>query len=100
MRNYDVIVIGAGVAGSAAAYALARDQRVLLLEQHRFLHTHGSSHGGSRIFRYAYPQPQYVALARAAEEGWRALEHDVGENVLTTTGGLDIGPAGSEGLAQ
>lgn len=100
MRNYDVIVIGAGVAGSAAAYALARDQRVLLLEQHRFLHDRGSSHGGSRIFRYAYPESQYVQLARAAEEGWRALERDVGESVLTTTGGLDIGAAGSRELAQ
>ena len=100
MQSYDVIVTGAGVAGSAAAYALAHDQRVLLLEQHRFLHTQGSSHGGSRIFRYAYPEPQYVALARAAQRGWRALERDLDERLLTTTGGLDIGRAGSAELEQ
>lgn len=99
MPTYDVIVIGAGVTGSAAAYALARDQRVLLLEQHRFLHALGSSHGGSRIFRYAYEQPQYVALALAAERGWRALERDQNQQLLTTTGGLDLGRAGSSELA-
>lgn len=98
MQRYDVIVIGAGIAGSSAAYALAQHSRVLLLEQHRFLHSLGSSHGGSRIFRYAYPEPQYVAMARAAEEGWRALEQAQGEKLLTTTGGLDIAAAGSPDL--
>ncbi len=100
MQRFDVIVIGAGVAGSAAAYALARDQRVLVLEQHRFLHALGSSHGGSRIFRYAYPERQYVELALAAEEGWRALERDQHETLLTRTGGLDIGAGDSRELAD
>jgi monomeric sarcosine oxidase len=100
MQQYDVIVIGAGIAGSAAAYALAQDRRVLLLEQHRFLHAGGSSHGGSRIFRFAYQQPEYVALARASLAGWRALERDQHEQLLTETGGLDLGRAGSAELAE
>lgn len=96
--RFDVIVLGAGVAGSSAAYAMARDQRVLLLEQYPFLHARGSSHGGSRIFRYAYEQPQYVAMALAAEDGWRALERDEDERLLTKTGGLDSGRAASRAL--
>ena len=99
MQRYDVIVIGAGIAGSSAAYALAKDSRVLVLEQFKFLHALGSSHGGSRIFRYAYPERQYVDMALAAERGWRELEGVVDDRLLTRTGGLDIGRAGSNELA-
>jgi sarcosine oxidase len=98
--TYDAIVLGAGVAGSAAAYALARDRRVLVLEQHAFLHKQGSSHGGSRIFRYAYEDARYVALAAEAEGLWRALERDQQETLLTRTGGLDIGAADSVELSD
>ena len=98
MQRYDVIVIGAGIAGSSAAYELARDSRVLVLEQHRFLHALGSSHGGSRIFRYAYPERQYVEMALASERGWHELEDVVDDRLLTRTGGLDIGRAGSDEL--
>ena len=55
-RDFDIIVIGAGVAGSAAAYQLAETKNVLVLEQFEFLHKLGSSHGGSRIFRHAYEE--------------------------------------------
>jgi sarcosine oxidase len=91
MNHYDVIVLGAGVAGSATAYQLAkRKKKVLLLEQFDFLHKLGSSHGGSRIFRHAYEDWRYVKLAQAADELWLQLEHDADEKLLTRTGGLDI----------
>ncbi len=69
MNRYDIIVLGAGIAGSAAAYALSRDQKVLVLEQHAFLHKLGSSHGGSRIFSVRKPVdgPVRVLLARRSE---------------------------------
>ena len=42
----DIIVIGGGVMGCAAAYQLAKDrQRVLLLEQFAIGNRNGSSHG-------------------------------------------------------
>src|SRR5207245_1574000 len=53
--SYDVIVIGVGGMGSAAAYHLAaRGQRVLGLEKFTPAHDKGSSHGGSRIIRQSY----------------------------------------------
>lgn len=92
INQFDTIVVGAGAMGSAAAYHLARDgQRVLLLEQFEIGHTRGSSHGESRIFRYAYPNAAYVRLATQSKPLWRELEADAGEQLLFDTGGLDVG---------
>jgi sarcosine oxidase len=78
--------------GSATAWQLARRGRdVVLLEQFEQGHVRGSSHGGARIFRYAYPEADYVNLALHAEREWRALEDDAGEPLLDITGGLDHG---------
>ena len=65
---YDVIVIGLGGMGSAAAYHLARrGARVLGLEQFDVPHARGSSHGVNRIIRLAYAEhPSYVPLLRRA----------------------------------
>lgn len=94
MRRCDVLVVGAGAMGSATAWQLARQQAdVVLLEQFAQGHTRGSSHGATRIFRFAYPSPEYVAMARAALPQWRDLEDDADEPLLDLTGGLDIGKA-------
>lgn len=92
-QGYDVIVIGLGGMGSAAAYQLAkRGQRVLGLERHTPAHNHGSSHGRSRIIRQAYFEgAAYVPLLLRAYELWHELEHDSGAHLLTITGGLMIG---------
>ncbi len=88
---YDLIVIGAGVVGSATAYQAAKaGRRVLLLEQYAVDHGQGSSHGFSRIIRYAYDHPAYVALAKAAYPAWRAFEEDSGETFYIRSGGLDV----------
>ncbi|MDV6374244.1 N-methyl-L-tryptophan oxidase [Deinococcus arenicola] len=93
------LIIGAGAAGSAAAYALARrGQEVLLLEQFGIGHERGSSFGPSRIFRLAYEEPEYAGLALAALESWRTLENESGQPLYWRTGGLDLGPAGTPGL--
>jgi sarcosine oxidase len=91
-------VIGLGGMGSAAAFHLARrGRRVLGLERFPPLHDRGSSHGGSRIIRLAYYEaPEYVPLLLRAYELWRALERDSGSELLIQTGGLLLGPAGSE----
>ena len=89
---YDVIVLGAGAMGSAAAYHLAKTgQRVLLLEQFQINHANGSSNGNSRIIRYMYDHPAYVALAKSAYPLWRELEDAAGEKLMHITGGIDFG---------
>jgi sarcosine oxidase len=88
----DLIVVGAGLAGSAAAWAAsARGMSVMLLEAFGPGHRRGSSHGSARIFRRAYPDPLYVRLTGRAGERWRQLEAEAGESLLHLTGGLDFG---------
>jgi monomeric sarcosine oxidase len=88
----DLIIVGAGLAGAAAAWAAsARGLDVVVLEQFGPGHKNGSSHGSARIFRRAYPDPLYVRLTGSAGELWRQLEDQAGEKLLTLTGGLDFG---------
>jgi monomeric sarcosine oxidase len=88
----DLIIVGAGLAGSAAAWAAsARGLDVVVLEAFSPGHRNGSSHGSARIFRRAYPDPLYVRLTGTAGELWRQLEDQAGMRLLTLTGGLDFG---------
>jgi sarcosine oxidase len=95
---YDVIVVGLGAMGSAAASQLAgRGQRVLGLEQFDFVHDRGSSHGASRVIRLAYfEHPSYVPLLLRAYELWMQLERDTSRSLLTMTGGLMVGRRDSD----
>jgi sarcosine oxidase len=92
--GYNVIVVGLGGMGSAAAYHLAaRGCRVLGLERHQPAHDKGSSHGGSRIIRQSYfEDPGYVPLLLRAYELWEKLATDSQHDVYQLTGGLFIGP--------
>jgi sarcosine oxidase len=91
-RRREVVVIGAGVMGSATAWALAREGTdVVLIERFAQGHDRGSSHGASRVFRLAYPLPLYAELAAKAQRGWRAVEEESGTQLLTRTGGIDLG---------
>ncbi|WP_148505208.1 N-methyl-L-tryptophan oxidase [Paenibacillus beijingensis] len=96
-QHYDVIVIGLGSMGSAAAYHLAkRGQRVLGLERFGSPHDQGSHHGGSRIIRQAYfEDPAYVPLLLRAYELWEEIEKESGTNILNITGGLMMGSENS-----
>src|SRR5688572_6419399 len=94
MRStYDVIVVGLGGMGSAAAYHLAaRGRRVLGLDRYGPAHDRGSSHGGSRIIRQAYFEgAAYVPLVMRAYELWQRLERETGRQLLRITGGLMLG---------
>jgi sarcosine oxidase len=77
--------------GCATVYALARAGRdVLLLEQFQVGHEHGSSHGRSRIVRLAYPEVEFVELAKEAFVGWRELEQESGQELLELNGLLEL----------
>jgi glycine/D-amino acid oxidase-like deaminating enzyme len=56
-RTWDVIILGGGTMGTAAAWALSsRGVSVLVLEQFGHIHSMGSHGGGTRIFRHAYAE--------------------------------------------
>ncbi|MBA2443436.1 MAG: N-methyl-L-tryptophan oxidase, partial [Rubrobacter sp.] len=96
-EHYDVIVVGVGGMGSAAAYYLARrGLRVLGLERYGIPHNRGSSHGHTRIIRLAYYEhPSYVPLIQRAYELWEEMERVSGERLLHVTGSIDAGPEDS-----
>ena len=88
----DLIIVGAGLAGAAAASVAARrGLSVVVLEAFGPGHRNGSSHGSARIFRRAYPDPLYVRLTGESGQRWRALEAASGEPLLTLAGGIDFG---------
>lgn len=92
----DVVVVGAGAMGSATAWWLARrGVDVVLVEQFELGHDRGSSHGETRIFRFAYPEARYVRLAMEALPLWRELESEAGRTLLETTGAVDHGDPGA-----
>jgi sarcosine oxidase len=92
MESVDVVVVGGGAMGSAAAWQLARRGiQVVLLEQFEPGHTEGASHGASRIFRLSYPDRVYIDLATEAQRSWRELEDLTDTELLTVTGGVDHG---------
>ncbi|HEX3661656.1 MAG TPA: N-methyl-L-tryptophan oxidase [Acidobacteriaceae bacterium] len=90
----EIIVLGLGAMGSAAAAWLAeKGHRVLAFDAFTPPHTHGSSHGLSRIYRQAYwEDPRYVHLLLRARELWAKLERDSRLPLLHITGALMMGP--------
>jgi sarcosine oxidase len=86
-----VAVIGAGVMGLAAGWALKRrGLEPVVYEQFEVGNPRGSSHGRSRIFRLAYAEDEYVRLAQEALGLWRELEAESGETVLELYGLVEI----------
>ncbi len=92
-REVDVIVLGLGAMGSAAAHALqTRGFRVIGLDRFAPPHPYGSSHGDARIIRQAYFEgASYLPLLRRAYASWRRLEEESGRELLRVTGGLTVG---------
>jgi len=102
MESFDTIVVGLGAMGSASVYQLAkRHNRVLGIDQFSVPHDYGSTHGESRIIRQAIGEgEQYVPLVLRSYELWRGLEKEIGQTLLTTTGGLILEPEKSATLAH
>lgn len=87
-----IAIIGAGAAGSSAARFLAKaGHSVTVYEQFEVGHTHGSSHGTSRITRKSYPDPYYTGLMSEVFPLWTELEEEAGERLYYETGLLLFG---------
>ena len=95
MGAYDVIVVGLGVMGGAAAYHCARrGARVLGLDANAFGHQLGSSHGATRAIRETYFEaPDYVPLVQRSFDMWRDLERDSGTSLLSVKGAVYVAPS-------
>ncbi|HEY3612860.1 MAG TPA: N-methyl-L-tryptophan oxidase [Gaiellales bacterium] len=90
----DVVVLGLGGLGSAAAYWLARGgARVIGLERFALGHDRGASQDHSRIIRLSYHDAAYVRLAQAAYDSWAEVAAESGDELVIETGGIDIFPA-------
>ena len=98
MSSSQYAVIGAGLAGAATAWSLARrGHEVTLVERAQPASRDGSSHGSARIFRYVYADPFYVRLVVAAKAGFDELERLSGHRLITPSGALDFGPERNAG---
>jgi sarcosine oxidase len=86
------VVVGCGLVGLSVCAELARrGHDVLALESATIGHEWSGSKGGSRVFRVSYDHPLYVRMGVESLEGWRNLEAETGEALLTTTGLLSFG---------
>src|SRR3954449_4234375 len=76
--------------GSAVAHHAAKlGARVIGLDRYAPPHTHGSTHGETRITRLALGEgAAYVPFATRSHELWRELEAETGEQLLCVTGGV------------
>lgn len=94
---YDVVVVGAGIEGSATAYNLAKNgEKTLLLEQFPLPHSRGSSHGQSRITRVEYGEDDhYAVMMKEGGKLWRSLERESGTSLLVNCGCLSVSKQGN-----
>ena len=100
MERCDVLVLGLGAMGSAAAYQLAK-RRLKVIGLDRFAPPHdlGSSHGDSRITRLAIGEGvAYSPLAMRSHEIWRDIEKETGSDLMRQTGGVIMTSPGKTSL--
>lgn len=93
----DVVVIGGGMAGTAAAYQLSKlspDKTGVVLEAgEEVAHKGGSSYGTSRMFRQMYSDPYFSELQAKSMSLWKELEEESETQLLDVNGLLFYGEA-------
>jgi sarcosine oxidase len=101
MRECEVAVVGLGLMGSAALYALVRQGLDAVgFDPIGVGETRGSSHGSCRVYRrFNFESPAYTALSDQAYAAWRALETASGRPILLPCPVLEAGAAGSAVVA-
>ena len=85
----DVAVVGGGIMGMSAAYALlARGvKRVVVLERHQVGHDRAASTDWSKAIRYEYADDElYARMVGRSIELWRALEVQTGAGLYVNCG--------------
>jgi glycine/D-amino acid oxidase-like deaminating enzyme len=88
----DLIIVGGGVVGLAAAYQAARrGHSAVLLEKRGFFHEDTASAGASRQFRVQYSDPAVTRLVLASMPLWAELQGSTDEDLAVRTGSLWFG---------
>ncbi|GAA4672391.1 FAD-dependent oxidoreductase [Frondihabitans cladoniiphilus] len=91
-RDVDVVVVGGGAMGSAAAWQSARRGRsVVLFERFEPGHHHGASHGAARNFNLAYAEDDYLDLVTEARRLWDDLSDETDTQLLDLVGLVNHG---------
>lgn len=98
--SHDLIVIGAGIAGAAAAWFASATHRVLLLEREERPGMHSTGRSAA-MFMESYGPPQVRALTRASRAFLeRPPEGFAATPLLRPRGALYIGSAGQRAEAD
>ena len=100
MREFDIAIIGAGIAGASLAYRLASERSVLLLERESQpgYHTTGRS---AAMFMESYGPPAIRALTRASRAFYEQPPSGFGDQpLLSPRGVLYLATHGQEALLQ
>jgi sarcosine oxidase len=86
----DIGVVGAGIVGLSAAYALARRGAAVTVYE-RGVPGNGQSGGDSRIFRHSHADPRLITFARRSLTLWREWEARAGAELVSRDGVVSFG---------
>lgn len=92
---FDMIIIGAGSMGLAAAYYSAKDgYKTLAIDAHTPPHDFGTHHGDTRLIRFAYGEGEkYVPFVLRAKKLWEELEKQTDLQLFKRLGVLNFAKA-------
>jgi len=99
MREFDVAIIGAGIAGASLAYRLADRRSVLLLERESQPGYHSTGRSAA-MFMESYGPPVVRALTRASRAFYEQPPSDFDRPLLTPRGVLYLATHGQQALLQ
>ena len=100
MREFDVAIIGAGIAGASLAYRLAGERSVLLLERESQPGYHATGRSAA-MFMESYGPPAVRALTRASRAFYEQPPDGFGEApLLTPRGVLYLATHGQDALLE